>query len=292
MPGSRETKGFPSPALPPSSSKVLDARVRLAAAERGVPERRIRAAVSNTVVAQLLPVGVVKGGTGLKLRLGEEGSRFTPDLDTASAADTRVFEESFAEALSVGWGVPGAMFTGTISRLAPARPRGVPTHYVMQPFKVKLSYNDRSWGSVDLEVGHDEIQCTVDPEHVIAADLVTLFAELGLGAPGPVPVIAVEHQLAQKIHAMTAPGSERAHDLVDAQLLATSSGVDVEKLGDICSRLFRYRGTHGWPAQIVAPPVWTALYGEAVEGTGAPVDLLEAVVWANQLIDRAASAST
>lgn len=32
------------------------------------------------------------------------------------------------------------------------------------------------------------------------------------------PVGAVEHQIAQKLHAASAPGSSRAHDLVDLQL--------------------------------------------------------------------------
>jgi len=41
--------------------------------------RRIQRAVANTIVGQMLPPGVVKGGTAMKLRLGEAGSRFTPD---------------------------------------------------------------------------------------------------------------------------------------------------------------------------------------------------------------------
>jgi len=47
------------------------------------PVRRLRRALANTVVGQMLPPGVVKGGTAMKVRVGEAGSRFTPDLDAA-----------------------------------------------------------------------------------------------------------------------------------------------------------------------------------------------------------------
>lgn len=45
--------------------------------------KRIQRAIANTIVGQMLPPGVVKGGTAMKLRLGEAHSRFTPDLDAA-----------------------------------------------------------------------------------------------------------------------------------------------------------------------------------------------------------------
>lgn len=41
------------------------------------------------MVAQMLPDGAVKGGSALKLRLGDEGTRFSEDLDTARASDMR-----------------------------------------------------------------------------------------------------------------------------------------------------------------------------------------------------------
>jgi hypothetical protein len=39
--------------------------------------------VANAVVGQMLPPGAVRGRTAMKICLGESGSRFTPDLDTA-----------------------------------------------------------------------------------------------------------------------------------------------------------------------------------------------------------------
>jgi len=80
----------------------------------------------------------------------------------------------------------------------------------MKPFDVKLAYRGRSFMTVPLEVGHDEIG---DTELALAPDIQGLFETLGLLIPEPVPVLATHHQVAQKLHACTAVGSERAHDL-------------------------------------------------------------------------------
>ena len=47
--------------------------------------------------------------------------------------------------------------------------------------------------------------------------------ELGFPEPGPVPCMRLEHQIAQKLHAASSPGSNRAHDLIDLQI-AVSNG--------------------------------------------------------------------
>jgi len=49
-----------------------------------------------------------------------------------------------AESLAKGW----HGFTGRLVAKTPAKPKGVPEQYVMQPFEVKLSYNGRSWLTV------------------------------------------------------------------------------------------------------------------------------------------------
>ena len=46
-------------------------------ADVGGEVKRIQRAIANTIVGQMLPPGVVKGGTAMKLRLGEAHSRFT-----------------------------------------------------------------------------------------------------------------------------------------------------------------------------------------------------------------------
>lgn len=75
----------------------------------------------------------------------------------------------------------------------------------MKPFDVKLSYRGRSFMTVPLEVGHDEVGDTADAVLRLAPDLPLLFEALGLESPSPVPVLAVHHQVVQKLHACTAP---------------------------------------------------------------------------------------
>jgi hypothetical protein len=57
----------------PRNLDSLQARVRNVAREREQEFRRIQRAVASTVVGQMLPDGVVKGGTAMKIRVGEAG---------------------------------------------------------------------------------------------------------------------------------------------------------------------------------------------------------------------------
>ncbi|MBK5222084.1 MAG: hypothetical protein JJE52_04260 [Acidimicrobiia bacterium] len=129
-------------------------------------------AVANVVVGQMVPPSVVKGGTAMKLRVGESGSRFTPDFDATRHANVTVddYLDDLRGRLAGGWGG----FTGTVEQLDPPQPHGVPDEYVMQPFQVRLSYQGRHWLSVTFELGHDEIGSTASSEKRIAADLVDL----------------------------------------------------------------------------------------------------------------------
>ena len=110
---------------PPPNLGSLTKRIANLAADTGRPVRRIQRAVANTVIGQTLPPGVVKGGTALKLRVGEAGSRFTPDLDVARSASVSLedYLDALDENLAVGW----SGFTGRIVVLDPAEPDGVPT---------------------------------------------------------------------------------------------------------------------------------------------------------------------
>ena len=57
----------------PPSLRSLEKRIDNLAKDLGRPVRRIQRAVANTAVGQMLPPNVVKGGTAMKLRVGETG---------------------------------------------------------------------------------------------------------------------------------------------------------------------------------------------------------------------------
>ena len=128
--------------------------------------------VSSVVVAQMLPAGtLVKGGIGIKLRLGEIGTRATRNVDVVTR-DREHFLAHLSDRLRVGWGaVPaskGALkgnpeatsrlaFSGRVRPARQAGPPGVPPAYLMQPYNVTLQFMGTAWAAVPLDVAHDEI---------------------------------------------------------------------------------------------------------------------------------------
>ena len=110
----------------------------------------------------------------------------------------------------------------------------------MRPFDVKLDYRGRPWCTVKFELGHNEIGDADEPEYFLAPDLAGLFIEVGLEAPQPLPVLRADHQVAQKLHAVSGEGSERARDLVDLQLLDQGGELDLVQVAATCQRLFDF----------------------------------------------------
>ncbi|WP_200837805.1 nucleotidyl transferase AbiEii/AbiGii toxin family protein [Ruania rhizosphaerae] len=272
---------YPSP---PPNLKSLEQRIRNLEDDHTSSLRR-QITMAMVAVGQMLPQGAVKGGTAMALRYGRAESRFTQDLDAARAVPLMDFLDDFEASLIQGW----AGFTGRLVDRTPPRPAGVPPAYVMQPFDVKLDYLGRSWRTVKFELGHNEIDDVVDPELHIAPDLVDLFVELGLSAPQPIPVMRADHQVAQKLHAVSEPGSERARDLVDLQLLDMGENLDLAQVKASCSRLFAYRQRQAWPPVIGVGEQWDSLYAAATEGVGVLASVDDAVAWVNEFVRRVAA---
>lgn len=282
----------PAYPAPPINRASLEQRLRNICRALGTNELRTRTSLAHAVVAQMLPAGAVKGGAAIKLRVGDQASRLTTDLDAARAAEHTV--ESYAAELSrrlvEGW----HGFTGRLVDREPADPPDVPAEYVMQPFDVKLSYAGQSYLTVQLELGHDEVGSTKAPQLALDAGIAEVIERLGFPAPAPVPVLAVEHQIAQKLHACTTPdrhgGNERAHDLVDLQILVAAEPPNLRELAAIGRRLFAARRVAPWPPTVQAWPGWDERYIDAAEGLDVR-PLAEAVAWLNALVEAAEQAT-
>ena len=95
----------------PISRRHLDIAIERLASRFGEAQR-IRRAVANTIVAQLMPDCVIKGGSSLKFRYGDIATRVTKDMDAAQGADLDVFIAKLDEALHSGWNG----FTGHVVR--------------------------------------------------------------------------------------------------------------------------------------------------------------------------------
>ncbi|MCJ7780704.1 MAG: nucleotidyl transferase AbiEii/AbiGii toxin family protein [Acidimicrobiia bacterium] len=276
---------------PPLHQAALRQRLRNVARASGGSELRLVRTLANTVVAQMLPAGVVKGGSAINFRGGDSNTRFTTDLDAARPADmtSEEFVDQFGSNLEAGWNG----FTATIRPEVVAHPVDVPFDYVMRPYSVKLAYVGRSLCSVAFELGYDEIGATSRPSRAMAASISELFTRLGFPAPREVGVLAAEYQIAQKLHACTTPdargGNQRAHDLVDIQLLTVLEPVDPVLLDEVGRRVFANRRTSSWPPTVTPFPGWAELYVAAAEGVDVR-PLAKAVEWVNAMIAEAVAA--
>lgn len=266
----------------PNSKTNLDKAIQRFAGEiRKANELRIL--MANAIVAQMIGDGVVKGGSGLRLRYGDKKTRATMDLDTAWRNDLDAFLKSLRGKLEEGWNG----FSGELHILRQASPKGIPFEYVMQPCEVKLNYRTRPWCTIQLEVGHNEIGDADEQEMIeVPRVLADLFEFLALPKPAALPLMKLEYQVAQKLHGASAPGSKRAHDLVDLQLIISNGSLDLSLIRDICCKLFKYRQVHAWPPKIVKGDEWENIYDAQRRGLDVLPTVDEAIVWANELIDK------
>lgn len=218
----------------PNSARHLEGSIRrLCGGLEGY--QRTRRAMADVIVGQMIPGAVFKGGGALMVRYGVDNARFSMDLDAARSLEERVFEEELENRLRAGWNG----FTGLLAEGDWAKIDGLPEEYVMKPYDVKLSYCGKSWIKVPLEVGFNEIGDADEVEFATVSHLADLFVELGFPEPCPIPLMKLEHQIAQKIHAVSSPQSQRAHDLIDLQVIVANGGFDMAETKRVCERLLR-----------------------------------------------------
>ena len=264
----------------PNSKNNLD---RLILRYAGTDARAVllRTELANVIVAQMIGDGVVKGGTGLKLRYGANATRVTLDLDTAYRTDLDSFIRGLKSRLMQGWNG----FTGEIWVRSTATPKGIPFDYVMQPCDVKISYLGTPWFTVELEIGHNEIGDADEYDEIdVPEEIAGLVSFLALPPLGSIKVMKLEYQVAQKLHGATGINSDRAHDLIDLQLILEHHVLDLKRVNELCQSLFAYRKCQLWPPQVMGNPKWEAVYNDQKGNLAVLPTVEEAIAWANDLI--------
>ena len=273
----------------PNSKSNLERAISRYAENDSVRANELAVALANAIVAQMIDAGVVKGGTSLKLRYGEKATRVTKDLDTAWRVDLDSFLKDIGAKLKEGWNG----FTGEVTVLKQATPKGIPFDYVMQPCAVHLNYLGTPWRVVDMEIGHNEIGDADAFDIIPVSEEIALLAEhLYFPALGGVRVMKLEYQVAQKLHGASERGSKRAHDLIDLQLITSQNTIDLAKTAAICRQLFKYRRKQPWPATITKNENWEAVYAEQKGSLSVLPTVDEAIAWANDLIQQIANTPT
>lgn len=154
----------------------------------------------------------------------------------------------------------------------------------MGTIDVKLSYLGGDWLRQEVDLGHLEIASPADFELKASEEINTWFKFCGLPIPAPVPVLTPHHQIAQKIHGLTAHPRERIHDLVDLQVITVSEQLDLATVAATCIALFKFRKVQEWPPRLEFEPESALLYEAALENTSARPTLQEATQWFNQFI--------
>ena len=256
----------------------------------GSDEVRLSRSLANVIVGQMLPDGVVKGGSSLMFRYGAAFTRYTRDVDTARVMAHDEYVGKLKSALRTGWNG----FTADLVDVDPPEPAGVPSIYVMIPYDVKVKYLGRPWQTVRIEIGHNEIGDADEYEEFLPEELAAVFEQLQFPRPQPLRVMKLAYQIAQKLHAMSELGNERAHDLIDLQLIMLHSKLDLVDVRSKCVRLFDYRRKQTWPPMIVKGEGWEQIYetalGTIADRTALCPTVDEAVEIVNELVKKLVSA--
>ena len=96
-----------------------------------------------------------------------------------------------------------------------------------------------------------------------------------------VPMITLEQQFAEKLHAYTFPRTDRVNmrskDLVDMVLLLRLRPLDTELLSLALQRVFTLRDSHSLPVQLSPPPQeWETMYSSQAAECGLSLRLADA----------------
>ena len=250
----------------------------------GTDAVRLSRQLANVIVGQMLPDGVIKGGSSLMFRYGSRLTRYTRDVDTARVMEHGEYVDRLQRALTAGWNG----FTADLVEVEPAKPKDVPGKYVMRPYDAKLKYMGRPWQTVRIGIGHNEIGDADEYEEFLPEELTAAFEEMQFPRPQPLRVMKLSYQIAQKLHALSEEGSDRAHDLIDLMLIGRQSQLDFVDIKSKCMRLFDYRRKQAWPPEIKKGDEWDAKYEAALGTIRDNSDICrtvdEAVAWTNEFV--------
>jgi hypothetical protein len=262
-----EEPRLPRPGNPPRTRSALEQQIARYAKFYGVPQNRVRNWVSFMIVAGALErtpnagtgsAFLIKGGVALELRLRLR-SRATRDLDA-------IYQQGLASLIAAVDAAFAESFSGFTLR------RNGDPHAIADKatrIEVRIEYRGKPWGTVPLEVSRGDGP-EVEAEQLPATDL----SELGLAGPATVACLSARFQIAQKIHAVTAPGrgarpNERYRDLADLWLLR-ELGPDLQSVREACEAVFAHRAEQPWPPEVHVPPHWAEPFARLAEEIDLP----------------------
>lgn len=274
--------------LPPKTYQALQHAILRYSERRGRPSDWVQRWIGFVVVGDALtrhhidgrPAFELKGGAAIELRIleqrGKEDSgagltpRATKDLDAVFRGANADINQHVSTAL-VGTRQP---FT--------ARSEAEHVDARMVRFRVRVGYTTTRFNqtqeyhlcSVKLEVSRYE-------GTVLPSDDVKSFslAPFGIEGPDSLPCMSLDKQVAQKLHAMTAPpaigkSNDRFRDLVDLVILSAMAPASQE-LRACCVETFAIRAMHDWPPTVAPPEHWREPVARLAKEIGLEISSIE-----------------
>ena len=282
---------LPDKSRPAPSARALNTWVRDAVRLTGLRERRVGWMLASTIVIAALqralggdgmPLFLAKGGVYVEMQLGV-GARATQDIDTLFRGTVDEFMATLQQVMSVPWG-PFTLETSDVEVIA-----GVKRIAKPRRFEVQLIVKGAIWRKVKVEVSFPEGQIA-DRAESVPTPPVGFF---GLDVPEHLVGIALDYQVAQKMHACTDPDTpewtnDRVRDIIDLNLLHDHfyPGEPPISLKAACTDLFDARAAEAatlgetprsWPPVIQANALWREQYPRLADEVGLDLTLDEAI---------------
>ncbi len=221
---------------------------------------------------------VLKGSLALDFRLGDRG-RTTKDIDLVRRDD----EESATADLIAAQHVDLGDFLALSARKAPT-PDDADGGGLR--YRIRAELAARLFEEVLVDVGFSD-PLGWQPDRLSGPDLLA-FAGL---APVQVPALALEQQVAEKVHAYTrtygrGEPSSRVKDLVDLVLVASFLALEASRLRRALVVTFQDRGLQQLPATFPPPPSdWAVAFRRHAAEVGIDPDLQTAHATVAALLD-------
>ncbi len=255
------------------AAKELAQAVRDAAQADGTAEDRLRRAISTTALngalynaqaSAVIPFYYLKGGMALELRFGLK-ARASKDVDIGLVHNGPDLLAKFDDVLAAGY-----------EAFSFERKSAKELKNGTWRLEIRVAYHGRPWGTVDVDL--------VAANYDVAADEVPGIdlARFNLKSGPPVKVLAIERQIGEKLHALSAPPidgnkPERARDIADLLFCRGQMQLDFTKLQEACEAIFEERKAHDWPPSFVLPDSWIAPLETHLADLGIRLEAKEAV---------------
>lgn len=278
----KSLRRLPEREKPPASARILDSWLAALQTETQQAVSRLGWLVGATVVIAVLqrvvddeglPVFVVKGGTSLQIQLGDIG-RLTRDLDGIVRGHSfQDFLRQVDEVIAEPWG-PISLRRAK-GRLLDVGPLAIP----LFRFDVLLTIRGRTWRRIPVELS---MAAGLEGRTLDRVHAPPLWG-LGLPTPQSIFALSMSYQIAQKIHAATAPHrppgmrNDRFRDVIDLVLLrrvmATAGEPSRRDVLEALQDVFKTRAeiVHSrhfpprqFPPVFIPWPHWTVSFDRAI----------------------------